>query len=194
MRFKRDLLIFGLAWAVSVCVLSDILLISLFRQVALDTERLSPVLPMIGVSAGFAAVCRVLVVFVSRRIVRRLRRHWISLEPCTEYGFFRNYVLILAAGAAANTLLLYDRFGAVLEIVRRDEDRRLHMLLSDKPDELAHRLSALADRVSSCETAAVVITAVLIAAKITAYLFAARGLVSVYHKNAVTAYAQEVHQ
>ena len=194
MRFKRNFWIFALAWAVTVCAVSDILLISAYRDIPLDTDRVSPVWAMILIPTVFAAAGRVLIGIFPRLLIRKLRRSYQALEGVTEYAFFRNFVLVTALGAAANTLLLYARYRSVTELLIKDEDRRLRMLFSNDPAYLARRLEAFASRVSTCDTAAVIMTVLLFIGKAAAYLFLARGLVRTYHKHAHTAYAQEVHQ
>ncbi|MBQ7186401.1 MAG: hypothetical protein IJR91_02085 [Ruminococcus sp.] len=188
MKFKLHFRIFTLAWAVTVLVLSDVFLISSFRSITLDPEKSSPLPMMISVPTAFAAAGIALVGVFSRLVIRRLRRHYFSLEGVTEYTFFRNFVLILAAGAAANTLLLYTRYRAVAEMLLKEEDRHIRLMYSDQPDYLQQCLSALADRVSACNTTAVIMTVLLFAAKAAACLFLARGMVRTYQRNVRLAY------
>ena len=188
MKFKLHFRIFTLAWAVTVLILSDVFLISCFRSIVLDPEKPSPVLMMTIVPTAFAAVGISLVGVFSRLLIRRLRRHYFSLEGVTEYAFFRNFVLILAAGAAANTLLLYTRYRSVTDILVKEEDRHIRLMYSGEPDYMQHCLDALSDRLSSCNTAAIIITVLLFIAKAAACLFLARGMVKTYQRNVHLAY------
>ena len=189
MKFKRHFRIFALAWVLAVMTVSDILLISAFRGIVLDTDRKAPYPAMILVPAGFAAAGRLLAGLFPLLLIRRLRRSYLALEGVTEYTFFRNFALTLAVGAAANTVLLYVRYRSVMELLIKDEERRLHLLFSSEPERLEGYLAALTDRVSSCNTVAVIMTVLLIIGKAAAYLFMARGLVKSYHKHARTGYA-----
>lgn len=193
MKFKHHFRIFTLAWAVTVLTVSDILLVSLFRSIDFNIEDPSPVPAMILVPAAFAAAGRLLIEVFSRLLVKRLRRHYLILEGVTEYAFFRNFVLLLAAGAAANTVLLYTRYRSVTELLIKEEERRIRLMHSSEPAYLEQCLDTLARRISTCDTAAVIITVLLVIVKAAAYLFLARGLVRTYHKNVHTAYSQEVH-
>ena len=188
MKFKRHFRIFSLAWAVLVLTVSDILLISAFRGIDLNTGNSSPVLSMILVPAGFAAAARLLTGIFPRLLIKRLRRHYLALEGVTEYTFFRNFVLILTVGAAANTVWLYTRYRSVMEILIKDEERRLRMMHSSDPAYLEQCLDALTQRISTCDTTAVIMTVLLIILKAAACLFLARGLVRTYQRNVYLAY------
>ena len=192
LRFKKHFLIFSAAWIVTAAVVSDTLLLSSFRSLSLNTDDGSPLPAMLLVPAAFAAAVFFIISPFCRLIVRRLRRKLVSLGGCLEYPFFRSFCTALAAAAAANTVLLCSRFLALLEILKKEEERRIHMLFFDQPDYLASRLDALSQRASFCGSAAVVITLLLAAAKAAAYLFLARALVRTYHKNAATAYTNSI--
>ncbi|MBR4555828.1 MAG: hypothetical protein IKO27_09590 [Ruminococcus sp.] len=192
MRFKRHFWVFALAWAFAVLAVSDILLISAFRNIDLDTDRMSPVWMMIIVSFAFAALGRMLAEVFPRLLIRRLRRNYLALEGVGEYAFFRNYALVLALGAAANTVFLYFRYRSVMEILIKDEDRRLRLMYSSDNAYLLRRLQAMSERVDACDVTAVILTVLLLLLKAAAYLFLARALVAGYHKHARSAYAQEV--
>ena len=188
MKFKLHFRIFTLAWAVTVLILSDVFLISSFRSITLDPEKASPVPMMITVPTAFAAAGIALVGVFSRLLICRLRRHYLALEGVTEYVFFRNFVLILAGGAAANTVLLYTRYRSVTELLFKEEERRIRLMNSRDPDYMQHCLDALADRMSACDTAAVIMTVLLVIVKAAACLFLARGMVKTYQRNVHLAY------
>lgn len=192
MKFRRHFSVFALAWAVAVGVLSDILLVSAFRKIELDTEKGSPIPAFFIVPAVFALADILLISGFSLLLTRRLRRRYISLDGHREYAFFRNHVCILAAGAAANTLLLLNRYYSVMEILKKDERRRLHLMFSDNEALRDRRLSELDSLISRCGTAAVIVTVLMILLKAAGYLFSARRLVKTYHKNARSGYSQEV--
>lgn len=192
MKFKKNYLIFCAAWAVFTAVISDILLISAVWKLVTDVEKRSSVSFLIIVPTVTAALCFMLITLFSRGVIRRQRRRYNSIEGHGQYAFFRNWVCVLAVGAILNTVLLCDRFGSVLELLRRDEDKRIHQLYFDKPELMQERLSMLDGRLSSYTTAAVIMAVVLSLTKAAAYLFSARTLVKCYHKHAVTAYSKEV--
>ncbi len=188
MKFKRYFLAFALFWALAVCVISDILLISAFRQLPLDTGKHTPIAEMILLPTGFAAADWGLIMLFSRLLVRRMRRRMAAIEGTGEYAFFRNYVILLAAGAIANTALLLGRFRSVTAILEKEEIRRLSLLCSGQPAYREQRLEALSERLSFCSGAAVFMLIFLILLKAAGYLYIARSLVKTYHKHSMTAY------
>ena len=193
MKFKKHFLIFTLAWLVIVTVVSDIFLISAFRSAELDTEKSSSAVQFFAVPAAFAAVNAALVIAFALFAVSQLRRRYHSIEGNGEYPFFRNYVILLSALAAANTLLLYNRFLSVLDIISADERRRLSMLFFSEPETKASRLADLQSRIDMYKGLAIASTALMIAFKVIICFSSARLLVRKYHRCARTGYSQEVH-
>lgn len=188
MKFKLHFRIFTIAWAAAVVIISDILLTSSLRGIAFDPEKPSPIPMLLIVPLAFGAAEMVLTGTFSRLLIRRLRRHYLSLEGVTEYVFFRNFVLLLAAGAAVNTLYIYSRYRSVTELLIKEEDRHIRLMHSTEPAYLEQCLEALTQRVNACSTAAVIFTAVLTAVKAAGFLFLARGMVRTYQRNVHLAY------
>lgn len=194
MKFKKNYLIYASAWAIFTAVLSDILLISAMRNLGTDVEKRSSAVFLITVPIVSAALCLMFITAVSWRIIRRQRRRFNSLEGHGQYAFFRNWVCALAVGAVLNTVLLCSRLTDVLEILRKEEDRRIHQLYFDKPEFMRGQLSLLDSRLSSYTAIAIIMTVLLSLAKAAAYLFSARTLVKCYHKHAAAAYGKEVRK
>ena len=191
-EIKKHFLVFSLAWATIVAVLSDILLISTFRSIRLDPEKGSSYAGVFLVPLAFSAANLLLIGGFSVFAVRVLRRRYHSLGGLREYAFFRNYVLILAGAAAANSVLLYNRYRAVMDILFSDEKRRINLMYSSEIPVRDKHLSELRDIISRYDTLALISAIVIALFKAAGYLFTARRLVRSYHKNARSGYSQEV--
>ena len=191
MKFKKHFLIFSVAWAAIVAVVSDVLLISTFREIELDTAKIPSYAFVALVPLGAALVNWLLIAGACVFLAGKLRRKLYTIDLYGEYAFFRNYCLGLAAAAVANTVFLASRFYAVKELIAPDERRRLNLMYSGNIPYRDDRLSQLDSLLWRYGAAAAAVTVILVVLKAAAYLFLARQLVRTFHKNARSGYTTE---
>ncbi len=182
--FKRNFLIYTLAGAVAVGVVSDVLMIAAAERFSFsDKDNMYPyifILPTV-----LACVSAVIIKLWSRRTIRRRRAYFETLEVREEYSFFRNCACVLTVLALANTCWLYYQITGIMETAYADEYRKMSLMFSTQPQEYRSRMiRELAARQSNYEAAAKAVFWGLLAVKAVIYLFSARGFVRQYHEAA----------